>query len=79
MKYITKIGLDHIVELNGRNIRVTESKDDYSVQLDENNAYIDICVNKVTYTLKGSGKAEGFFLDEYVVALELVRVIEESI
>jgi len=46
MKYVTKIDNEHIVELNGRNIRVTDRiEDNYFVSLGES-SYSGIYVTK---------------------------------
>ena len=76
MKYITKIDNEHIVELNGRNIRVTDRiEGNYFVQLGQS-AYSGIYVTKGSHEMKSSGE---LFLDQYVVALEVVRLIEEHL
>ena len=72
MKYITKIDNTHIVELNGRNVKVEDySKKDLHVYILEDKGYIRV----VKEDFKMSTFSSGATLDQYVVAYELVKLV----
>ena len=79
MKYITKIDKTHVVELNNRNVKVKEDTSKNLQVFIVNNGKDYINVNKDDFKMSPSFGIGGAYLDQYVVALEIVKLVLETV
>ena len=78
MKYITKIDKTHVVELNNRNVKIKEDTSKSLQVFILNNSGDYISVDKNTLKLSPSFGCGGGHLDQYVVALEIAKLVLET-
>lgn len=79
MKYITKIDQTHVVELNNRNIKVKQDTSKNLQVFIVNNGKDYINVNTEDFKMSPSFGVGGAYLDQYVVALEVVKLVLETV